>query len=174
MHASSTQASFPLKYHLSYKPNRQEFSDFVHDFCYHYNRHETCEKCEETWKVCKIGQKDQKRAEKNNKLCKFDLQQPDFGLNLKILIPVTRCQTVSLFGADHSTHPNSSWPATWVSYYLVLLWLLQVEVSLRVLWGYFAVTACAVASQPFVTVMSKYPHSTLKGTATCSSLNSTL
>ena len=31
---------------------------------------------------------------------------------------------------------------------------------------YSAVIACAVASQPFVTVASEYPHSTLKGTAT--------
>ena len=42
----------------------------------------------------------------------------------------------------------------------------DVEVLLRVLWGYSAATGCAVA---FVTVASEYPHSTLKGTLTCSS-----
>ena len=55
-------------------------------------------------------------------------------------------------------HPDSSWPATWVSYYAVLLWLLQVAVLLRVLWGHSAATACVVASQPFVTVASEYPQ----------------
>ena len=60
----------------------------------------------------------------------------------------------------------SSWPATWVSYYAVPLWLLQVGVPLKVLWGYSDATAYAVASQPFVTVASENPHSTLNGTAT--------
>ena len=72
------------------------------------------------------------------------------------------------------THPNSSWLTMWVSYYSVPLWLLQVRVPLMVLWGYFAATACVVASQPFVTIASEYPHSTLKGTATCSSHSGTL
>ena len=64
------------------------------------------------------------------------------------------------------TQPDSSWPATWVSYYPVPLWLLQVAVPLRVLQGYSAATACAVDSQPFVSMASEYPHSTLNGTAT--------
>ena len=56
------------------------------------------------------------------------------------------------------SHPDSSWPATWVSHYAVLLWLQQVEVELRVLCGYSAATACAVASKPFVTVTLEYPQ----------------
>ena len=35
------------------------------------------------------------------------------------------------------------------------------------------ITACVEASQPFVTVASEYPHSTLNGTATCRSHSST-
>ena len=50
---------------------------------------------------------------------------------------------------------------------LLSLWLLQVAVLLRVPWEYCATTACAVASQPFVTVASEYLHSTLSGTVTC-------
>ena len=71
------------------------------------------------------------------------------------------------------THPDSSWLAMWVSYYAVPLWLLQVAVPLRVLWGYSAATACTVASQPSITVASEYPHSTLNGTATWSSQSGT-
>ena len=56
------------------------------------------------------------------------------------------------------THPDSYWPATWVSYNVVPMWLLQVGVLLRV-WGYSAATGCVVA---LVTVASEYPHSTLK------------
>ena len=62
---------------------------------------------------------------------------------------------------------------TWVSCYTVPLWLLQVAVLLRVLWGYSAATACTVAPQPSVTVVLKYPHSTLNCTATCSSHSGT-
>ena len=53
-----------------------------------------------------------------------------------------------------------------IIHYTVLLWLLQVAVPLRVLWGYSAATACAVASQPFVTVVSEYPWSTLNSIVT--------
>ena len=52
---------------------------------------------------------------------------------------------VILVWASQLTHPNSSWPATWVSYFSVSLRLLQVRVPLRVLWGYSAATAWAVA-----------------------------
>ena len=45
-----------------------------------------------------------------------------------------------------------------------------VEGTMRV---YSAAIACAVASQPFVTVASEYPHSILNSTATCSSHNGT-
>ena len=48
------------------------------------------------------------------------------------------------------THPDSSWQAMWVSYNTVSMWLLQVQVSLRVLRGYSAATGCAVVSE--------YPH----------------
>ena len=41
---------------------------------------------------------------------------------------------------------------------------------LRVLWAYSAATGCTVAP---VTVASEYPHSTFKGTLTCSSHNGT-
>ena len=69
----------------------------------------------------------------------------------------------------HGSHITQYWCVIWDPYYTVLLWLLQVGVPLRVLWGYSAANACAVASQPFVTVVSEYPHSTLKGIATRSS-----
>ena len=55
------------------------------------------------------------------------------------------------------THPDSSWPTTWVSHNAVPLWLLQFGVPLRILLGYSVVAACAVA---FVTVVSVYPPST--------------
>ena len=45
--------------------------------------------------------------------------------------------------------------------------------TVKVLGGYSAATACVVAFQPFVTVASEYPHSTLNGTVTCSSHSST-
>ena len=45
-----------------------------------------------------------------------------------------------------------------------------VEGTMKVL---SSVTACAVASQLFVTVASEYPHSTLNGTATYSSHSGT-
>ena len=57
--------------------------------------------------------------------------------------------------------------ATWVSYYAVPLWLLQVTAPLRVLWGYSAATACAVALQSSVRVAWENPHNTLTSTATC-------
>ena len=44
------------------------------------------------------------------------------------------------------------------------LWLLQVELPLRVLWGY---------SDATVTKTAEYPCNTLHSTATCSSHNST-
>ena len=53
-------------------------------------------------------------------------------------------------------------PAMWVSYYSAPLWLLQVAVPLRVLWGNSAATA-----QLSVTVASEYPHSTYNNTMTC-------
>ena len=34
------------------------------------------------------------------------------------------------------THSDSSWPAMWISCNRVPMWLLQVRVPLRVLWGY--------------------------------------
>ena len=43
----------------------------------------------------------------------------------------------------------------------------------RILLGFSTAIACAVASQPFVTVASEYPHSTLTVTATCSSHSGT-
>ena len=49
-------------------------------------------------------------------------------------------------------------PATQVPYNAIPLWLLQVGVPLRVLQGYSAITACAVAP---VTVTPEYPHCTL-------------
>ena len=48
----------------------------------------------------------------------------------------------------------------WVSYYIVLLWSLQIAVPMRVLYKYSTATGCAVVS---VTVASEYPHCTLKG-----------
>ena len=69
--------------------------------------------------------------------------------------------------------PRFLWPTTWVIYYAVLLWLLQVAAPLRVQWGYSDTTACVVASQPFVTVASGYPHITLNGTVTCRNHNGT-
>ena len=44
-----------------------------------------------------------------------------------------------------NTHPNSFWLAMWVPYNTVLLWLLQVGLLLRVLWGYSAATTWVVA-----------------------------
>ena len=93
--------------------------------------------------------------------------------------------TLYLWGKSCSMYTSRfPWPVTWVSYYAVLLWLLQVVVPLRVLWEYSDATACVVASQPFVTVVSEYPqpfvtvvseypHSAHNGTATCSSYSST-
>ena len=43
-----------------------------------------------------------------------------------------------------NTHADSFSPTIWVSYYTVALWLLQVAVPLRVLWGYSTATAWAV------------------------------
>ena len=51
-----------------------------------------------------------------------------------------------------------------ISYNKVPMWLLQVEVLLRVLSGNFAATRCTAAS---VTVASEYSHSTLKDTLIC-------
>ena len=60
----------------------------------------------------------------------------------------------------------------WASYYVVLLWQLQVkstiEVTMRVLCSY---CECAVVSQPFVTVIvSEYPYSATRGTVTCNAV----
>ena len=71
-----------------------------------------------------------------------------------------------IYASAHRKHPDSSWPATRVSYNAVLIWLLQVRVPLRVLWGYFTATGWAVAP---VTVASEYLLSTRRGTLTCSS-----
>ena len=56
------------------------------------------------------------------------------------------CAKTKTYSTIRTTHPHSSWLATWVTYNAVLLWLLQVGVLLRVLWGYSAAIACAVAS----------------------------
>ena len=84
----------------------------------------------------------------------------------KILRPRRRTGGCLTYLQAHIYTSDSSWPVSWVSYYAVSLWLLQVALLLRVLWRYSAATACTVASQPFVTVESEYPH-TLNGTATC-------
>ena len=62
-------------------------------------------------------------------------------------------------------------PATWVSCNTVPMWLLQVGVPLRVLWGYSAAIGLTVA--PPIITASEYPDSTLKGTLTCSSHSGT-
>ena len=66
-----------------------------------------------------------------------------------------------LYGTDWSTptHPDSSWPARWVSYNAVPMWLLQVGAPFRVLFGHSAATVCTVA---LVTVVSEYPYGTFQ------------
>ena len=97
----------------------------------------------------------------NRSYCAMQLQQSSFNIPLQLF---QLAVATAVLRYMRPTHPDSSWPATWVSYYAVPLWLLQVGVPLRVRWRYSSATACTVASQPFVTVASEYPHSTLKGT----------
>ena len=67
-----------------------------------------------------------------------------------------------------TTHPDFSWPATWVSYYAVTLWFTTsqstVEGTMRVPCSY-----CMCSSfSAFCHSSIRVPHSTLNGTATCS------
>ena len=64
------------------------------------------------------------------------------------------------FDNTADTHPDSSRQATQVSYNAVLLWILQVGVPLRVLWGYSDATMKGATTHA---VVSEYPRSTFSG-----------
>ena len=52
------------------------------------------------------------------------------------IFKISDCKLVMMLCRCHQkqhTHPDSSWPATWVSYNAVPVWLLQVGVPIRVL-----------------------------------------
>ena len=65
---------------------------------------------------------------------------------------------INLMLAYLFTHPDSSWPATYVSYNVVPMWLLLVLSTIQDTMGYSAATGCKVT---FATEASALPHSTL-------------
>ena len=95
---------------------------------------------------------------------------------LKKFLNGLQLPSITLDAFDGITHPDTSWPATNVSYDGVPLRLLRlnfaVHVPLRVLWEYAAATLYCMHGTA-VTEAAVYPQSTLNGTLTRSSLSGT-
>ena len=86
------------------------------------------------------------------------------------MAPHLSANSLKFCWGEANTHPDSSWPATWVPYNAIPLNLLQVGVPVWVLWEYFDATVTGATVHPEA---AEYSHSTLNRTATWSSHSGT-